>query len=175
MDKTCMVAMRKTVPITIKTKGPESERRGLSGGGAAGGTPGVKTGLDMVHLARRGRLLRIGRRRRRRDIGWNARGNIRRSARGQASNMSAQRSIALHQLDDSYHQQNGGPGSAKAHARNAVQQEKYAQSDEHCRAHELAGAAVFTLASRGCTADQAPVFGKEPNAEKDQDERPETI
>src|ERR1700719_1891393 len=104
MDSTRMVAMRKTVPITIRTKGPEKERRGLSGGGTAGGTPGVMTGLDMVHLARRGRLLWIRRRLRRRDIRWNGWRDIGRGARGQASDMSAQRSIALHQLNDSYHQ-----------------------------------------------------------------------
>src|ERR1700688_4069352 len=98
MDSTRMVAIRKTVPITIRTKGPEKERRGLSGGGAAGGTPGGITGLDLIHLRARRRLLRIRRCLWRRDGRWNGRRNTGRSARRQASDMSAQRSIALHQL-----------------------------------------------------------------------------
>src|SRR6202035_2390720 len=145
MDNTRMVAIRNTVPSTIRTNGPERDRRGR-GGGAMGGTPGVITGLgmpwlDMVHLARRGCLIRVRRRLRGSDIRWNTRRSRGRRAWRQGTNVSAGGSIALHQLDDSNHQQNCGPCSAEAHAGDAVEQKKYAQSDEHRGSHEPAGAA----------------------------------
>src|ERR1035437_5893651 len=164
-----MVPSRQTVPSTIRTKGPARERRGRGGRGGTGENPGVVTGLDIFHLARRG-WLRALHCRRRRDIGWKAR-----CSRRQGSEVSVRRSIALDQLDHSDHQQNGGPGSAKVHSRNVAEQEKHAYRHEHRRPHQLPGAAALALAYDRVATDQAPVLGKEPDAEKDQDERPETI
>src|ERR1700719_4609589 len=117
MERTCIVAIRKIVPKTIRTNGPARERR-RGGGGTIGGTPGVITGLDIFHLARR-RWLRtlhcsLHCRRRR-----GARRKARRSRR-RSTNVSCIGRIPLHQLDVYNHQKNGGPSSAKAHARNAV-------------------------------------------------------
>src|ERR1700733_10442939 len=108
---------------------------------------------------------------RRRSIRWNT---GRRDRRPQA-NVSVVGGIALHQLDYSNHQQYGGPRSAKADAGNAVEQEKYAQGNQHCQPHDLAGAAVFALAPDRTAADQAPLFGEEPHPEKDQDEWPKAV
>src|SRR3984885_342012 len=187
MDRTCMVAIRNTMPRIISTKGPAKERRrGGSGGGTAGGTvPGVITGLDMVHLTRGGRLVRIRRSLRWRNIRWNVRRKVGRGIRwngrryagwnAQRPDMSAGGSIALHQLHHSNDQQDGRPSSVKSHARNAIEQEKYSQSNQHCRTHELASAAVFALAAHRSPPDQAPVFGEQPYAEEDQNEGPETF
>ena len=53
----------------------------------------------------------------------------------------------------------------KSDARNAVEQEQHAQSDQDRRPHEPAGAAVFALAHRPVRPQQAPVFGEQPHAE----------
>src|ERR1700691_2193781 len=128
MDRTRMVAIRKTVPSTIRTKGPARDRCRRGGGGITGGTPGVMTGLDMVHLARRGRLIRILRCWRR-DRRWNRRHSIRwntgRRDRRPQANVSVVGGIALHQLDYSNHQQYGGPRSAKSQAGDADKERKY--------------------------------------------------
>src|SRR5271165_293682 len=101
-DKTPIVAKRQTVPNTIRTNGPASERCGLGGSGGSGenggvvigfGAPGfglpgfVGNGLDIFHLAGRGRLvwvLRCLRGRRRRNTRCNNLWTCRRKSLGES-------------------------------------------------------------------------------------------
>src|SRR5256885_1896331 len=122
--------------------------------------------LDIVHLARRGWWLRrLGRGR------WNARRPVRGHASGwarrQRTEVALSGGIALHQLDYANHQQNGGPGSVKLDAGHAVEQEEHAERHQNCRTHQLAGAASFTAADSGTSADESPVLGKEPHSKSD--------
>jgi len=76
-DRMCIVPSRQTVPNTISTKGPASDRGRRGGRGGIGENAGVVTGLDIFHLARRGWFCALHGRtlhcRRRRSIWRNAR------------------------------------------------------------------------------------------------------
>jgi len=174
-----MVAIRKTVPSTIRTKGPARERR-RGGGGTTGGTLGVMSELDMVHLARRGRLLRVGRWLRRRDIRWNwwrkilwNTGAECREAEGRR--VRSTKNLPCISLTTPITSRMAGQVLPKPTRETLSSRKKHAQCNQHCWTHELAGAAALALARSRTAADQSPLLGKEPDTEKDQDERPETI
>src|SRR5579871_4198906 len=171
-----MVPSKKTMPRTIRTNGPANDRWRLGGRGAMGG--GVITGLDIFHLARR-RLL--GTRSRILRNAWHSgsrrhrgRRKARRSRRYR-SYVTCHRRVTLHQLHNADHQQDRGPGSAKPDVRCAIEQKQNTQGDQHRWTYKPAAPAVLALAEGSAGADQSPLLGEQPNAEEDQDQRPETI
>jgi len=114
----------------------------------------------MVHLARRGRLLRVGRWLRRRDIRWNwwrkILWNTGRSAGRQRTDVSARRRIALHQLD---HYQSparmAGQVLPKPTRETLSSRKSTPNVTSIAGPNELAGAAAFALARSRTAADHS--------------------
>src|SRR5579863_948247 len=171
-----MVPSRKTIPRMMRTIGPAKERC-LGGIGGTGTCEycGVVTGLDIFHLARRGGICTWRRWRccartgesPRHSRWWRSTRWIARSTGRQRADVTTVRSIALDEFHDSDDQQDRGPSLAEIHVRDIVEQEQYAQRDQHCRAHQPASSATLADTRWPISAHQSPMFGEEIYAQHD--------
>src|SRR6266481_3069367 len=55
------------------------------------------------------------------------------------------------------------------------EQKKHADRNQHCRTHQLACTAAVARTRESAASEQAPMFGKQPDPEEDQNKRPETM
>src|SRR5690348_12851704 len=130
-----MVPIRPRMPMMIKTTGPAKERGGRTGliGGAGGGTCTVLAIFHLaIHLSRRLLLVRTA-------------GNWR-HCRGMISAKVA----ALHQFQDSNYQQDQRPCAPEPRhvppmVMQIIQQENYAERNQHSRTGKAAMPKITTL------------------------------